>query len=110
MSYVTQYRDARKEMDILNRKFFHLPKIYLPVRLHYLKNDWAFAYESADEAVRFTALARWYPSYRFFRSIVAHELIHHWQLHHGIEPDHDETFFSWKPILEPLGYSIEEIY
>lgn len=110
MRYTTKYSDARKEVSILNRNFLFLPDNYLKIKIHHLRNVWAYACESDDGTEQFTALNTWYPSYSFFRSVLAHELIHQWQYYRKLKAVHNRDFFSWKRVLEPHGYKIEATY
>ena len=107
--YRTTYADAKREATIVNRKFFRLPSSFVRLRIANLGDYWAFAHETTDLEY-FIALNNRFPSYKLFRSVVAHEMIHLWQFSMGMEGDHDSTFFRWAPLFRRHGYIIKEFY
>ena len=107
--YKTQWNDVKREVAIVNRKFFRLPESRLNIRIKKTKDIWAEAYADMDTGI--TTFNLWYPSYKFFRNIVGHEMIHQWQYYNGYyENVHDHTFFSWKSAMENFGYEISSRY
>lgn len=109
MRYKTTMQDAKREAHFINRRFFNLPREYLKIRIRKLNDIWAYA-EETDDGDHFTVMHTHYPSYGFFRNVLAHELIHQWQYYHKLTGTHDKKFFTWrKPMLE-YGYNILKEY
>jgi hypothetical protein len=107
--YKTNLLDARREAHFINRKFFNMPHEYLKLRIRKLENVWAYAEETEDDD-HFTVLHTHYPDYRFFRNVLAHELIHQWQYYHKLTGTHDKKFFTWRKPMLIYGYNILKEY
>lgn len=106
--YHTKMEDAKREANFLNRTFLCLPKSYLKLRIRKLESEWGFAVEDDDN--HYTVLHNEFPSYKLFRSVLAHELIHQWQYYHKLTGTHDKIFFTWRKPFGKLGYRIEKEY
>jgi hypothetical protein len=107
--YKTDLQDARREAHIINRQFFDLPHDFLRLRIRKLGNIWAYAEQTEDDD-HFTVLHTHYPSYKFFRNVLAHELIHQWQYYHNLAGTHDKKFFTWRKPMLKYGYNILKEY
>ena len=107
--YKTDWTDAKREAFFINRRFFRLPRHYLKIRIRTLKDEWAYAEETEDND-HFTVMHTHYPSYSFFRSVLAHELIHQWQYYHKLTGTHDKKFFTWRKPMLKYGYNILKDY
>ena len=107
--YKTEWTDAKREAFFINRRFFRLPRHYLKIRIRTLKDEWAYAEETSD-GDHFTVMHTHYPSYSFFRSVLAHELIHQWQYYHKLTGTHDKKFFTWRKPMLKYGYNILKDY
>lgn len=107
--YKTEWTDAKREAFFINRRFFRLPRHYLKIRIRTLKDEWAYAEETEDND-HFTVMHTHYPSYSFFRSVLAHELIHQWQYYHKLTGTHDKKFFTWRKPMLKYGYNILKDY
>ena len=107
--YKTEWTDAKREAFFINRRFFRLPRHYLKIRIRTLKDEWAYAEETEDND-HFTVMHTHYPSYSFFRSVLAHELIHQWQYYNKLTGTHDKKFFTWRKPMLKYGYNILKDY
>ena len=107
--YKTEWTDAKREAFFINRRFFRLPRHYLKIRIRTLKDEWAYAEETEDND-HFTVMHTHYPSYSFFLSVLAHELIHQWQYYHKLTGTHDKKFFTWRKPMLKYGYNILKDY
>ena len=107
--YKTDLQDARREAHFINQQFFDLPHDFLRLRIRKLGNIWAYAEETEDDD-HFTVMHTHYPSYKFFRNVLAHELIHQWQYYHNLTGTHDKKFFTWRKPMLKYGYNILKEY
>lgn len=107
--YKTKIQDAKREAYFINRRLLHLPKSHLRIRIRKLSGVWAYAEETETGNYR-TILNCEFPSYKLFRDVLAHELIHQWQYYTGDPGTHNKNFFTWRKSFARLGYDILKEY
>lgn len=108
--YRTNWIDAKKEANKVNRLFFRLPANSFKIRINRLEKE-CFAQVTKENDVIILQLNKSFKNYNLFRDIVAHEMIHVWQYVNGyIDEHHGKTFFSWKHAMSNFGYNIEATY
>jgi len=108
-------RNCYKEAFKLNRKFFHLPDRVIRFDLVDEIDEWGNFCEGEESCApkAWIELTKTYPTYQFFREILAHEMVHLYQwFNHDYEggEDHGPSFFNWKPALKSVNINLQIEY
>ena len=106
---------AYKEAHRLNRAVFFIPKkkIKLYINEYMLSDTWANCCILEEDQKAWIELSPSYPSYLFFRNILAHELVHLYQFLNPTPGDkkiHGFSFFSWRKKLKDYDIDLKVRY
>jgi len=113
MVYQVKESDVWKEISFINQEAFlgviDIDAIELDI--DFLDTEWGFCVPEEDVTV--LGLTDEFDSYQMFRTVLAHELIHAYQIQEELPVDHDDLFLSLADICNKsldLSIQIEAIH
>jgi|TARA_B100001094_G_scaffold201103_1_gene195102 hypothetical protein len=104
---------VQKEMAILNEEIFenliNIDAIELDV--DFLDTEWGYCFEYEERGTIVLGLTTEFDSYELFRTVLAHEMIHAYQIQEGMTVDHGDVFQRFGQYTEQkIGLDIRTVH
>ena len=105
----TKYH-VKKWFDIINMYIFNFQLTpFDKIKIKNMKNWWACVVYDADDshAPMHLHINKSYPSLLHFVTILAHEMVHKWQIQIiNDNGNHNKHFYSWRPLFKKNGLKL----
>ena len=99
-----------KEMDLLNETMFEglLNLDAIELDIDFIDTEWGFCVEEEDGQGAILGLNDTFDSYEMFRNVLAHEMIHAYQIQACMPVNHSDVFYLFvKFANKKLGLDIQ---
>lgn len=111
--FIPNKRQVKKWFDIINMYIFDYQLTpFDKIKIKKMGNWWAcVVYDENDHSAPIHLyLNKSYTSRLHFVTILAHEMVHKWQLQiNGDTGNHNKHFFSWRPKFKENGLKLSRV-
>lgn len=102
--FVVTEEILKTEFDKMNRLFFEGLLEVDVLEIDDLDTEWGFCVDDEDEWV--LGVTSEFPSERFFKEILLHEMAHLYQINFDLEVNHGETFKKICEMYHKEGFNV----
>ena len=104
MNYTVMQNTLEADFAILNEKHFNGLLDCDVLEVDDMDTEWGSCTDDDDTIV--LSITRKFPTREIYLDVLAHEMIHLWQMHKGIKVDHGVSFEFWSDYFSDQGRDI----